>query len=354
MVGTTINHYKVTEKIGQGGMGEVYRATDTKLDRDVALKVLPEAFAQDEQRMARFAREAKVLASLNHPNIASIYGLEEADGKQALVLELVEGEDLADRIRRGAIPLGESLKIALQITEALEAAHEKGIIHRDLKPANVKITPEGVVKVLDFGLAKAMEEDVVLEDISQSPTISQLATKAGIILGTAAYMSPEQAKGKPVDKRADVWAFGAVLYEMLTGQKPFAGGDISTTLARVIEREPDWDALPSSLSPVLDTYLRRCLAKEPKQRIPDIATMRLAMEGAFETTIPTPSGPSVAPPLRLWQQTVPALMVVLLVAAITGVAVWRLVRPDAPAVTRTSGLVLTVSSESFPISVSRN
>ena len=178
MVGTTISHYKITEKIGQGGMGEVYRATDTKLNRDVALKVLPEGFPQDQQRMARFSREAQMLASLNHPNIATIHGLEESDGKQALVLELVEGEDLTERIKRGAIPLEESLKIALQITEALEAAHEKGIIHRDLKPANVKVTPEGVVKVLDFGLAKAMEEEVVPEDISDSPTISQLATKA--------------------------------------------------------------------------------------------------------------------------------------------------------------------------------
>ena len=244
MVGTTISHYKITEKIGQGGMGEVYRATDTKLNRDVALKVLPEAFAQDQQRMARFSREAQVLASLNHPNIASIYGQEEADGKQALVLELVEGEDLAERIKRGAVPLEESLKIALQIAEALEAAHEKGVIHRDLKPANVKITPEGVVKVLDFGLAKAMEEEVVPEDISQSPTISQMATKAGIILGTAAYMSPEQAKGREVDKRTDIWAFGAVLYEMLVGQRAFEGEEASEILASVIKVDIDWKKIP--------------------------------------------------------------------------------------------------------------
>ena len=251
MVGTTISHYKVIEKIGEGGMGEVYRATDTKLNRDVALKVLPEAFASDQQRMARFSREAQVLASLNHPNIASIYGLEESEGKQALVLELVEGETLAERIQKGAIPLEESLKIALQITEALEAAHEKGIIHRDLKPANVKITPESVVKVLDFGLAKALEDKVVPEDISQSPTITQMATKAGIILGTAAYMSPEQARGKPVDKRTDIWAFGVVLYEMLTGKMAFRGGghladpgrcdDEGTQLAGIARQTPRTD-----------------------------------------------------------------------------------------------------------------
>ena len=278
MIGQSIAHYTITDKIGQGGMGEVYRATDTKLDRDVALKVLPEAFASDEQRMARFSREAKVLASLNHPNIASIYGLEESEGKQALVLELVEGEDLAERIKRGAIPLEESLKIALQIAEALEAAHGKGIIHRDLKPANVKITPEGVVKVLDFGLAKAMEEEVVPEDISHSPTISQLATKAGIILGTAAYMSPEQAKGKTVDKRTDIWAFGAVLFEMLTGRQAFSGEDASEILAVVIAKEPDLGQLSSKLPVRMRELIERCLRKDRKMRLADIADVRIPIQ----------------------------------------------------------------------------
>ena len=267
MIGQNISHYRITSKLGQGGMGEVYRATDTKLNREVALKVLPEAFASDTQRMARLSREAQMLASLNHPNIASIYGLEEADGRQALVLELVEGETLADRIKRGAIPLEESLKLALQIAEALEVAHEKGIIHRDLKPANVKDTPEGVVKVLDFGLAKAMEEEVVPGDISQSPTISQLATKAGMILGTAAYMSPEQARGKPVDRRTDIWAFGVVLYEMLTGKMAFQQEDISLTLASVMRDDPKWDALPGKLPSPIDSVLQRCLDRDQSHRL---------------------------------------------------------------------------------------
>ncbi|MDA2927508.1 serine/threonine protein kinase, partial [Acidobacteria bacterium AH-259-G07] len=208
MIGKTISHYKILEKLGQGGMGEVYRAEDTNLGREVAIKVLPDLFARDPQRLARFEREAKLLASLNHPNIAAIYGLEEADGVRFLVLELVEGETLAERVAKGPLPVEEALEICRQIAEGVEAAHEKGVIHRDLKPANVKITPEGTVKVLDFGLAKALEDEVSQEDISDLPTLSQLATKAGTILGTAAYMSPQQAQGKQVDKRTDIWAFG--------------------------------------------------------------------------------------------------------------------------------------------------
>jgi serine/threonine-protein kinase len=212
---TTLGPYEVTAKIGEGGMGEVYRARDTKLDRDVALKVLPEAFTSDPDRLARFEREAKLLASLNHPNIGHIYGLEEADDIRALVLELVEGPTLADRIARGPIPIDDALPIARQIAEALEAAHEQGIVHRDLKPANIKVRPDGAVKVLDFGLARAFEPEGGDPDQSQSPTLTARATQVGVILGTAAYMSPEQARGKPVDKRADIWAYGAVLYEML-------------------------------------------------------------------------------------------------------------------------------------------
>ena len=271
-------------------MGEVYRARDAKLNRDVALKILPDAFAGDPDRLARFTREAQTLASLNHPNIAHIHGLEESGDVRALVMELVEGEDLAQWIARGAIQLDEALPIATQIAEALEAAHEQGIIHRDLKPANIKVRPDGTVKVLDFGLAKAMEPasaqgaSAGQARASQSPTITTPAmTQAGMILGTAAYMSPEQARGKTLDKRTDIWAFGCVLYEMLTGTRAFAGDDVSDVLASVLAREPDWTRLPSNLSPALGTYIRRCLEKNPKQRIADAQDMRLALEGAFDT-----------------------------------------------------------------------
>src|SRR6202142_2300454 len=239
--GTKLGSYEVVAQIGAGGMGEVYQAHDTKLGRDVAIKVLPEAFAHDPERLSRFQREAKMLAALNHPNIATIYGLEQANGTSYLVMELVSGETLADRVKReGAVPIEEALAIAKQIAEALEAAHEKGIVHRDLKPANVKVTPEGKVKVLDFGLAKAFSDDGENQDIANSPTMSGAATMQGVILGTAAYMSPEQARGKQVDRRADIWAFGVVLYEMLTGQQLFAGETVSDTLAAVLRHEPDY------------------------------------------------------------------------------------------------------------------
>ena len=258
--GARLGHYSVTAKLGEGGMGEVWRATDTQLNRDVALKILPEAFATDPDRLARFQREAQVLASLNHPNIAQIHGIEEQDGTRALVLELVEGPTLADRISKGPIPIDEALPIAKQIAEALEAAHEAGVIHRDLKPANIKVREDGTVKVLDFGLAKALDPSPA-NDPSQSPTLTAAATQMGVIMGTAAYMSPEQARGKPVDKRADIWAFGVTLYEMLTGMKPFPGDDVSQTLARVIDRDPDWDKLPATTPAALGTYLRRCLQR---------------------------------------------------------------------------------------------
>src|ERR1700719_2158313 len=239
--GTKLGTYEVLSAIGAGGMGEVYKAHDTKLRRDVAIKVLPESFARDADRLARFRREAQLLASLNHPNIATIYNIEDSNNTTYLVMELVRGETLAERIKReGAVPVEESLTIAKQIAEALEAAHEKAIIHRDLKPANVKLTPEGKVKVLDFGLAKAFAGDAATEDISNSPTLSMVATMQGVILGTAAYMSPEQAKGKAVDKRTDIWAFGVVLYELLTGRQTFPGDDIREILAAVIKTEPDW------------------------------------------------------------------------------------------------------------------
>jgi serine/threonine-protein kinase len=266
--GTRLGPYEVIAPIGEGGMGQVYRARDTKLDRDVALKVLPESFVHDPDRLARFQREAKVLASLNHPNIAHIHGLEESDGVRALVMELVEGEDLAQRLTRGAIPLDEALPIAKQIAEALEAAHEQGIIHRDLKPANIKVREDGTVKVLDFGLAKAIEPRNAMPNATQSPTITTPAmTQAGVILGTAAYMSPEQVRGRAVDKRADIWAFGCVLYEALTGKRPFDGADAAETLANVIKDDPDWAALSSRVSSNIVAMVRACLEKDPRKRI---------------------------------------------------------------------------------------
>ncbi|MEE8325850.1 MAG: protein kinase, partial [candidate division NC10 bacterium] len=278
MIGTTLSHYKVLEKIGQGGMGEVYRAEDTNLDREVAIKVLPEQFTQDPQRLARFEREAKLLASLNHPNIAAIYGFEKAEGVHFLALELVPGETLAERVAKGPLPVEEALEVCRQIAEGVEAAHEKGVIHRDLKPANVKVTPEGKVKILDFGLAKAFEEEIQVEDISQSPTLTEEMTRAGVILGTAAYMSPEQAKGKPVDKRADIFAFGAVLYELLTGKRVFQGETITETLGAIIHKEPEWDLLPTAVPRALARLLHRCLAKDPQQRLRDIGDAKLDLE----------------------------------------------------------------------------
>ena len=327
-VGSRLGHYDVTALIGEGGMGQVYQATDTKLNRQVALKILPEAFATDPDRLARFQREAQVLASLNHPNIAAIHGLEESDGTRALVLELVEGPTLADRIAQGPIAVDEALPIAKQITEALEAAHEAGVIHRDLKPANIKVREDGTVKVLDFGLAKALDTNPQ-GDPSQSPTLTAAATQMGVIMGTAAYMSPEQARGKTVDKRADIGSFGAVLFEMLTGQRAFQGEDVSVTLADVIRTDLSWEKLPSDLPPGLATYLRRCLEKEPNQRIRDIGDLRLAMEGAFETTVSAPSEPTAAPRIQLWQRPVPLMLIGLVLLAIGGLAVWGLVRPAA-------------------------
>ena len=297
--GTRLGVYEVTAQIGEGGMGQVYRARDTKLNRDVAIKVLLPAVANDPDRLARFSREAQVLASLNHPNIAHIYGVEDADGTRALVMELVEGPTLADRIAQRPIPLDEALPIAKQIAEALEAAHETGIIHRDLKPANIKVRPDGTVKVLDFGLAKAMEPAAGSSpSMSMSPTLTTPAmTQAGMILGTAAYMSPEQAKGRPVDKRSDIWAFGCVLYEMLTGRRAFEGEDVSDTLAFILTKEPDWTALPATAPAPLRKLLRRCLEKDRKRRLADAADARLEIDEALtapsiEASIPGSLHPS--------------------------------------------------------------
>ena len=315
-------------------MGQVYQATDTKLNRQVALKILPEAFATDPDRLARFQREAQVLASLNHPGIAAIYGIEEADDTRALVLELVEGPTLADRIKQGAIPVDEALPIAKQIAEAFEAAHEAGVIHRDLKPANVKVKADGTVKVLDFGLAKAFQPDASDPGLSQSPTISltAAATQMGMVVGTASYMAPEQAKGKVVDKRADVWALGVVLFEMLTGQKPFVGDDVSDTLALVLKFEPEWDALPPDTPPRIRQLIQTCLQKDPKRRVHDVADVRLAMEGVFETRVASDTG--VTPMLRVWQQPVSLVLAGLALVLIAGLAVWSVIRPGPEAVRR--------------------
>jgi serine/threonine-protein kinase len=330
--GTRVGPYEITAQIGAGGMGEVYRATDTNLKRAVAIKVLPEAVALDPARLLRFQREAEVLASLNHPNIAAIYGLERSDGATALVMELVEGPTLAERMALGAMPVDEALPIARQIASALEAAHEQGIVHRDLKPANVKVKPDGTVKVLDFGLAKALEPQLAMAqgDLSHSPTLTARATQMGVILGTAAYMAPEQARGKPVDRRADVWAFGVVLFEMLAGTRAFPGDDVSQTLARVIDREPPWEALPSTTAPAIMRLLRRCLRKDPRTRLRDIGDARLELEEAADPAAPEPAAKDIAPSPH-WKRALPwaitVFAAVIAAAAATGVLRSRQERP---------------------------
>ena len=336
MIGKALGHYAITSQLGKGGMGEVYQAKDQKLGRDVAIKILPEEFAKDADRVARFQREAKVLASLNHPNIAAIYGLEESSGTNFLVLELVEGQTLADRIKAGPIPVEEALKVALQIAEALEAAHEKGVIHRDLKPANIKVTPEGKVKVLDFGLAKAFAGEQAEMNLSNSPTLSDAATQQGIILGTAAYMSPEQASGKTIDKRADIWAFGVVLFEMLTGRSLFAGDSVPQTLARVLQRQPDFSLLPQNLHFKVVELLKRCLQKESRNRYHDIADIRLDLQ----EVLAGPSGVLVQPitgvePRNSLRKILPWIAAVLVLGLIiAGVAVWNLRKPEPKRVMR--------------------
>jgi len=327
--GSRLGSYEIVALLGAGGMGEVYRARDTKLDRAVAIKVLPEMFVSDPERVARFQREAKTLAALNHPHIGGIYGLEDASGVHALVLELVEGPTLADRIAQGPIPLDETSTVAKQIAEALEAAHDQGIIHRDLKPANIKLRPDGTVKVLDFGLAKVLEPTAAAPaNVTASPTITTPAmmTGVGMILGTAAYMSPEQAKGRPADKRSDVWAFGCVLYEMLTGRRPFEGEDVSDTLAAVLRADPDWHALPTSISPSVALLVRRCLERDRRRRIGDVSTIRLLLDDQLPAAS-SASGPIATKPSR---STLAAAAVGLMVvaAALGGFVAWN-ARPRA-------------------------
>ena len=305
-VGARLGSYEIQSALGAGGMGEVYRARDTKLGRDVALKIPPDTFTHDPDRLARFRREAHILASLNHPHIGAIYGLDEANGTQFLVLELVDGEDLAHRLKRGPLPVDETLPIARQIADALEAAHEKGVIHRDLKPANIALTRGGQVKVLDFGLAKTVVPGVA-PDLASSPTITSPAmmTQVGVILGTARYMSPEQAKGRPADTHSDVWAFGCVLYEMLAGRPPFAGDTISETLAAVLKQEPDWQALPVDTPPGIRSLIRRCLKKEPVARLHDIADARIEIQEAIaEPAAMTPTGTHRRAAAR-WTRAIP-------------------------------------------------
>src|SRR5262252_1662252 len=283
IVGRRVGGYQIVSRIGAGGMGEVYRARDTRLGREVAIKILPRAFTSDPERLARFEREARVLASLTHPNIATIHGVEDTDGVRAIVMELVDGETLADRLASLAashkrLPVADALAIVRQVADALDAAHEKGIVHRDLKPANIAITRTGIVKVLDFGLAKAAVG--LLGGGPGAPTLTVDRTADGLLLGTVAYMSPEQARGQAVDKRTDIWAFGCVLYEMMTGRPAFAGATVTDTLAAVIEREPDWTALPAATPPVVVRLLQRCLEKDPRRRLRDIGDARLELDEA--------------------------------------------------------------------------
>jgi Tol biopolymer transport system component len=317
MISKILGHYQVTSQIGKGGMGEVYLALDTKLEREVAIKVLPEEFARDAERMARFQREAKLLATLNHTNIATIHGIEDSDNTHALVMELAEGPTLADRIRQGPIPVEEAIPIARQMADALEYAHERGIIHRDLKPANVKVAPDDTVKILDFGLAKAMEIESPAAEQANSPTLSHLATQAGVLLGTAAYMAPEQAKGKPVDRRADIWAFGCVLYEMLTGKSAFRGETMTETLAAVIKNEPDWSLIPDATPTRVRVLLQRCFQKDPRQRLRDMGDARISLDEVLSGA----ADPGVAVPF--WRRAMPWAAGLLAVAA-AGFAGWNL------------------------------
>jgi len=337
--GKNLGAYEVLSKLGEGGMGQVWRARDTQLNRDVALKVLPEAFAADGDRLSRFTREAQTLAALNHPNIAAIYGLEKAGDCTALVMELVEGEDLSAHIARGPIPAAEAVLLAKQIAEALEAAHEQGIIHRDLKPANIKVRSDGTVKVLDFGLAKSLGPTGAAEatpySAANSPTLTARATQLGMILGTAAYMAPEQARGKAVDKRADIWAFGVVLYEMVTGQRAFKGDDITETLASVMKDTPDLSAVPASAPARLRTLIGRCLERDVRQRLRDIGEARVVLDRILtgvegDAVAPSAATHAIVP---AWRRVGGLMAGALAVAAVTGTAVWLTIGstvPDAP------------------------
>ncbi len=338
--GAKVGPYQVVSLLGRGGMGEVYRARDVKLDRDVAIKVLPEMMAHDKERLLRFQREAKLLASLNHPGVAQIYGFEESAGSSFLVLEYVEGETLSSRLKRGALPLDEALEAARQIAEALEAAHKKGVIHRDLKPGNVMIRPDGAVKVLDFGLARAMQNDSAETNAAQdsptvvahSPTITADYTQPGVVLGTAPYMSPEQARGRPMDKQSDIWSFGCVLYECLTGLMLFRGETASDSLGAIMHREPDWNALPPGTPPTIQLVLRRCLAKDRKKRLHDISDARIEIEATLAD--PTNSSMGIEAASLTGRASrgakVGTIAAILIFATFAAIATWNLKPTPAP------------------------
>jgi serine/threonine-protein kinase len=354
--GTRLGPYEVIAQIGAGGMGEVYRARDTKLNRDVALKVLPDTFAADADRLARFRREAHVLASLNHPHIAAIYGFEDSGGAHALVLELIEGPTLADRIARGPIPQTEALLIAKQIADALEAAHEQGVIHRDLKPANIKLRDDGTVKVLDFGLAKAMDPPSVISPaFTASPTITTpaLMTGIGTLLGTPAYMAPEQAKGRPADKRSDLWAFGCVLYEMVTGKRTFDAEDVSETMALVITREPDWSDLPAITPPALQRLIRRCLEKDRKRRLADAADARLDIDEALAAPGSPVTGPASPRVLSRRSLVVVAAGLTVATAGFGAAVTWLVLRPRPTPLRTATRFSVALPSGSLTIGVGR-
>jgi serine/threonine protein kinase len=350
--GGRMGSYEIVALLGSGAMGEVWRARDTRLGRDVAIKILPRAFSSSPERVARFEREARVLASLNHAHIGAIYGREQTEDVDALVLELVEGETLADHLANGPLPVPDVLKIAIQITDALEAAHERGIIHRDLKPANIKIRPDGVVKVLDFGLAKAVVGDATGPNLTLSPVVSVGATHGGVLLGTAAYMSPEQARGQAVDGRTDVWAFGCVLYELLTGKRAFEGEDVSDTLVTVLRGEPNWTALPADLPAAIRTLMRRCLERDRKLRIADISNAHLVL--ADHASMPTTSGAQAESATHPWMSAWSRLAILgvglLIGGAAVGTGVWLTRRTAAPRVMKT--MLTTSGPASLTLSVS--
>jgi len=358
--GSRLGPYEILAPLGAGGMGEVYRARDPRLRRAIAIKVLPDTFASDPQRLERFEREAQLLASLSHPNIAAIHGFDEADGRHFLVLELVAGETLAERLTEGPLELEEALNVGRQIAEGLEAAHERGVIHRDLKPANVKITPEGKVKVLDFGLAKALGAESSTPDLSRSPTVAPQATSTGIILGTAAYMSPEQARGKPLDKRTDVWSFGCLVYETMTGRQAFSGETVSDTIVAILGREPDWQALPATTPAKIRDLLRRCLQKDPARRLRDIGDARIEIEEALTEPAATTVAPIGEGRWRRARRALPWGLTVF-AAVVAVAAVWmRRPAPTRPLavkqftlslpMTYPMGILATLSAPTFVLS----
>ena len=326
MIGTRLAHYEITAHLGSGGMGDVYQAMDSRLGRSVAIKLLPEAFAHDSDRIARLEREARVLASLNHPNIAAVHGLEDSGGRKFLVMEMVPGETLADRIQRSPMPVEELLEVARQLADALDAAHEKGAVHRDLKPANIKITPDGKVKVLDFGLAKMYASEDAAPALSNSPTRMSVQTNAGVILGTAAYMSPEQARGREVTRQTDVWAFGCVLFEMLTGRLAFSGETASDIIAKILKEEPDWRSAKNSVPPLLQRLVERCLAKDLRRRFHCMGDVRIALDEPIPepaVSQPQPARRSIAIPAAIF---IAALAIVISAGMLTQ----RFQSPEAP------------------------